>query len=182
VLGAGGGVGLAAVELGARAGARVIALASSDEKLAAARERGASVAINYAQVDVREALKAATGGQGVDVIYDPVGGRHTEAAVRSLAWRGRLLVVGFADGEIPAIGANWLLIKGASAIGVFWGQFAQREPKANAAMLQQLFGALLAGRLRPHISARYALADAARALEDLLGRRAVGKLVVMPWT
>jgi NADPH2:quinone reductase len=181
VLGAGGGVGLAAVELGAQAGARVIAVASSADKLALARTRGATTAIDYATNDLRDALKAATEGRGVDVIYDPVGGATTEAAVRSLAWRGRLLVVGFAGGEIPSVALNWLLIKGASAVGVFWGQFAQREPKANAAMLRELFGALAAGRLQPHVSARHALADTPRALADLLARRAVGKLVVLPW-
>jgi NADPH2:quinone reductase len=182
VLGAGGGVGLAAVELGKIAGARVIALASSDEKLSAARARGADVAINYSNIDLREALKAATDGKGVDVVYDPVGGRHTEAALRSLAWRGRLLVVGFADGQIPQIPANLLLIKGASAVGVFWGDFARREPRANLAMLKELYGWLAQGRLQPHISQTYSLADAPRALEALLERRAVGKLVIAPWT
>jgi NADPH2:quinone reductase len=181
VLGAGGGVGLAAVELGAQAGARVIAVASTASKLELARARGAAVTIDSTTTDLREALKAATDGRGVDVVYDPVGGAATEAAVRSLAWRGRLLVVGFAGGEIPSIAANWLLIKGASAVGVFWGQFAQRELQANAAMLRELYGALAAGRLAPHISARYALADTPRALDDLLARRALGKLVVLPW-
>jgi len=181
VLGAGGGVGLAAVELGAQAGARVIAVASTASKLELARARGAAVTIDSTTTDLREALKAATDGRGVDVVYDPVGGAATEAAVRSLAWRGRLLVVGFAGGEIPSIAANWLLIKGASAVGVFWGQFAQREPQSNAAMLRELYGALAAGRLAPHISARYALADTPRALDDLLARRALGKLVVLPW-
>lgn len=181
VLGAGGGVGLAAVELGKIAGARVIAIASSDEKLDAARAHGADAAINYGTGDLREQLKEATGGKGVDVIYDPVGGRHTEAALRSLAWRGRLLVVGFADGAIPQIPANLLLIKGVSAVGVFWGEFARREPQANQKMLAELFGWLAQGRLKPHVSRRYPLADAPRALEALLARRAVGKLVIEPW-
>ncbi len=180
VLGAGGGVGLAAVELGKIAGARVIAVASSDEKLEAARAHGADDGINYGSTDLREALKAATGGKGADVIYDPVGGKHTEAALRSLAWRGRLLVVGFADGEIPQIPANLLLIKGTSAIGVFWGEFAKREPQVNQAMLTELFTWLAQGRLRPHISRTYSLADAPRALEALLSRKAVGKLVIVP--
>jgi NADPH2:quinone reductase len=182
VLGAGGGVGLAAVELGKIAGARVIAVASSDEKLSAARAHGADLAINYANSDLREELKAATGGKGADVVYDPVGGKHTEAALRSLAWRGRLLVVGFADGQIPQIPANQLLIKGASAIGVFWGEFARREPRANLAMLTELYGWLAQGRLKPHVSHQYALADTPRALEALLERRAVGKLVITPWS
>ena len=181
VLGAGGGVGLAAVGLGKIAGARVIAVASSEDKLAAARAHGADATINYGNDDLREALKAATAGKGADIIYDPVGGKHTEAALRSLAWRGRLLVVGFADGNIPQIPANLLLIKGASAVGVFWGEFARRAPQANQAMLMELFGWLAQGRLKPHISQTYALADTARALEALLARRAVGKLVIKPW-
>jgi NADPH:quinone reductase len=181
VLGAGGGVGLAAVELGRIAGARVIAAASSEDKLAAAREHGADVSINTATTDLREAIKAATGGRGADVIYDPVGGRLTESALRSLSWRGRLLIVGFAEGTIPQLPANQLLIKGASAVGVFWGEFARREAQANQAMLAELFGWLAAGRLRPHVSQRFALADTPRALEALLGRRVVGKLVVSPW-
>lgn len=180
VLGAGGGVGLAAVELGKIAGARVIAVASSDEKLDAARAHGADDGINYGATDLREALKTATGGKGADVIYDPVGGKHTEAALRSLAWRGRLLVVGFADGEIPQIPTNLLLIKGTSAIGVFWGEFAKREPQANQAMLTELFTWLAQGRLKPHVSRTYPLADAPRALEALLARKAVGKLVIVP--
>ncbi|HQR20235.1 MAG TPA: NADPH:quinone oxidoreductase family protein [Burkholderiaceae bacterium] len=180
VLGAGGGVGIAAVELGKIAGARVIAAASSDEKLAAARAHGADAVINYASGDLREAIKATTEVKGVDVVYDPVGGKHTEAALRSLAWRGRLLVVGFADGTIPQIPANLLLIKGASAVGVFWGDFARREPQANQKMLAELFGWLAQGRLKPHISQRYPLADTPRALEALLARKAVGKLVINP--
>jgi NADPH2:quinone reductase len=180
VLGAGGGVGLAAVELGKIVGSRVIAVASSDEKLDAARAHGADDGINYGATDLREALKTATGGKGADVIYDPVGGKHTEAALRSLAWRGRLLVVGFADGEIPQIPANLLLIKGTSAIGVFWGEFAKREPQANQAMLTELFTWLAQGRLKPHVSRTYPLADTPRALEALLARKAVGKLVIVP--
>ncbi len=180
VLGAGGGVGLAAVELGKLAGARVIAAASSAEKLQAAREHGADATIDYGTQDLREAVKAATDGKGVDVVYDPVGGPYTEAAVRSLAWRGRLLVIGFAQGEIPKIPANLLLIKGTSAVGVFWGDFAKREPKANAAMLAELFGWLAAGKLKPHVSKTYALDEVPVALRALLDRKAVGKLVVLP--
>lgn len=180
VLGAGGGVGLAAVELARIVGARVIAAASSDAKLAAARAHGADEVINYATTELRDAVKSLTAGKGADVIYDPVGGALTDAAVRSLAWRGRLLVVGFADGTIPQIAANWLLIKGASAVGVFWGEFARREPQANQAMLKELFTWLAQGKLRPHVSERYALADAPRALEALLARKVVGKLVITP--
>lgn len=180
VLGAGGGVGIAAVELGRIAGARVIAAASSDAKLAAARAHGADEVINYATSDLRDAIKKLTGGKGADVIYDPVGGALTEVATRSLAWRGRILIVGFADGAIPQIAANGLLIKGASAVGVFWGDFARREPRANQAMLTELYTWLAQGKLKPHVSERYALADAPRALEALLARRAVGKLVITP--
>lgn len=182
VLGAGGGVGLAAVELGKVAGARVIAAASSAEKLQAAREHGADVLIDYSRQDLREAVKAATEGKGVDVVYDPVGGPLTEAAVRSLAWRGRLLVIGFAQGEIPQIPASLLLIKGVSAVGVYWGDFAKREPKANGVMLTELFGWLAAGKLRPHVSKTFSLQDVPVALRSLLDRAAVGKLVVVPTT
>lgn len=182
VLGAGGGVGLAAVELGKIAGATVIAAASSDEKLAAAREHGADVSINYGHVELRDALKEATGGRGVNVIYDPVGGRYAESALRSLAWRGRLLVVGFADGQIPQLPANLLLIKGTSAVGVFWGEFARREPRENAKMLGELFAWLAQGKLKPHVSRAYPLRETPQALEALLERRAVGKLVINPWS
>ncbi|MFN7572520.1 MAG: NADPH:quinone oxidoreductase family protein [Betaproteobacteria bacterium] len=180
VLGAGGGVGLAAVELGKLAGARVVAAASSADKLAAAREHGADVLVDYSQPGWRDAVKTATEGHGADVVYDPVGGRVTDDALRLLAWRGRLLVVGFAAGEIPQLPANLLLLKGASAVGVFWGEFAKREPRANAAMLAELFDALAQGRLKPHIGRVYPLAEAPRALADLLERRAVGKLVLRP--
>jgi len=180
VLGAGGGVGLAAVELGKIAGARVIAAASSDEKLAAAREHGADDVINYSTRDLREAMKGLTAGKGADVIYDPVGGPLTESALRSIGWRGRLLVVGFAQGEIPQIAANLLLLKGASAVGVFWGEFAKREPERNRAMLTELFTWLGERKLRPHVSRAYPLAEARQALEALLARKAVGKLVLKP--
>ena len=180
VLGAGGGVGLAAVELGKAARARVIAAASSQDKLAAAKEQGADELINYATQDLREAVKSLTNGNGVDVVYDPVGGPGTEAAVRSLAWRGRLLVVGFAQGEIPQVAANLLLLKGASAVGVFWGEFARREPKANFAMLSELFKWLAQGKLKPHVSRTYALAETPHALQALLDRAVIGKLVIRP--
>ena len=180
VLGAGGGVGLAAVELGRLAGARVIAAASSRDKLEAARSCGADELIDYAQADLREAVRCATGGRGVDVVYDPVGGPHTAAALRTLAWRGRLLVIGFAAGEMPQIAANLLLLKEASAVGVYWGEFAKRDPAGNRRLLAQLFGWLAEGRLRPLVSKQYPLADAPQALQDLLARRAVGKLVIRP--
>ena len=180
VLGAAGGVGLAAVQIGKVVGARVIAAASTDEKLAAAHAAGADVLINYSALELREAIKTCTAGKGVDVIYDPVGGAYTEPALRAIAWRGRLLVVGFANGEIPQIPANLLLIKGASAIGVFWGEFAKREPAANQLLMASLFGWLAQGRLKPQITHKYSLADAPKALASLLARRAIGKLVIEP--
>ena len=180
VLGAGGGVGLAAVELGKLAGARVIAAASSPEKLDAARRAGADELIDYSQADLREAVKAMTDGRGVDVVYDPVGGQYTAAALRTLGWRGRLLVIGFAAGDIPQIPANLLLLKEVSAVGVYWGEFAKRDPSGNRRLLAQLSGWLAEGRLRPLVSREYPLAETPRALEDLLARRAVGKLVIRP--
>jgi NADPH:quinone reductase len=180
VLGAGGGVGLAAIELGKIAGARVIAAASSEDKLQAAAERGADAVFNYTTTDLRDAITSMTHGRGVDVVYDPVGGDQSEVGVRCLAWRGRLLVVGFAQGEIPKLPANFLLLKEASALGVFWGEFARREPRANQAMLRELFGWLAQGRLKPLVSRTYPLGDTALALRALLERRVVGKLVVVP--
>lgn len=180
VLGAAGGVGLAAIEIGKALGARVIAAASSDEKLAVCREHGADVTINYSTQDLREAVKEATGGKGPDVIYDPVGGIYAEPAFRSIAWRGRYLVIGFANGEIPKLPLNLPLLKGASIVGVFWGEFAKREPKANLAAMFQLMTWMAEGKIRPHISARYALADTPRALNDMAARKVTGKVVIQP--
>ncbi len=180
VLGAGGGVGLAAVELGNLAGARVIAAASSGEKLEAARKLGADELIDYSRADLREAVKSMTEGRGVDVVYDPVGGSYTAAALRAIAWRGRLLVIGFAAGEIPQIPANLLLLREISAVGVYWGESSKRDPAGNRRLLAQLFGWLAEGKLRPLVSKEYPLADTPQALQDLLARRAVGKLVIRP--
>ena len=180
VLGAAGGVGLAAIEIGKALGARVIAAASSDDKLAVCREHGADATINYSTEDLREAIKAATGGKGPDVIYDPVGGIYAEPAFRSIGWRGRYLVVGFANGEIPKLPLNLTLLKGASLMGVFWGEFAKREPKANMAAMRQLMGWLAEGKIKPRISARYALADTASALNDMAARKVTGKVVILP--
>lgn len=180
VLGAAGGVGLAAIEIGKALGARVIAAASSDEKLEVCKAHGADAVINYSKEDLREAIKAATGGKGPDVVYDPVGGDYSEAAFRSIAWRGRYLVVGFANGEIPKLPLNLTLLKGASLVGVFWGEFAKREPKANLAAMRELLGWLAEGKIKPRISARYALADTARALEDMAARKVTGKVVILP--
>ena len=180
VLGAAGGVGLAAIEIGKAMGARVIAAASSDGKLAVCKAHGADVLINYSKEDLREAIKNATGGKGPDVIYDPVGGDYSEPAFRSIAWRGRYLVVGFANGEIPKLPLNLALLKGASIVGVFWGEFTKREPKANLAGMQQLLGWLSEGKIRPHISARYPLAETAHALNDMAARKVTGKVVIKP--
>ena len=180
VLGAAGGVGLAAIEIGKALGARVIAAASSEEKLAVCRAHGADATINYSSEDLREAIKAATDGKGPDVIYDPVGGIYAEPAFRAIGWRGRYLVVGFANGEIPKLPLNLTLLKGASLVGVFWGEYAKREPKANLAAMRQLMGWLAEGKIKPHISARYALADTAQALNDMAARKVTGKVVILP--
>ncbi|CAB3772346.1 NADPH:quinone oxidoreductase family protein [Paraburkholderia solisilvae] len=180
VLGAAGGVGLAAVEIGKALGARVIAAASSDAKLAVCVEHGADATINYASEDLRERIAALTGGRGPDVIYDPVGGIYTEPAFRSIGWRGRLLVVGFANGEIPKLPLNLALLKGASIVGVFWGEFAKREAARNAAAFAEMTGWIRSGKLRPYVSARYPLEAAAQALDDLARRRVVGKVVITP--
>ena len=180
VLGAAGGVGLAAVEIGKAVGARVIAAASSEEKLAVCRARGADATIDYVREDLREAIKRETGGRGPDVIYDPVGGVYAEPALRSIAWRGRYLVVGFANGEIPRIPLNIALLKGASIVGVFWGSFVRLEPEANAAAMRQMIGWMREGKLRPLISARYSLQQVPEALNALASRSAAGKLVVVP--
>lgn len=182
VLGASGGVGLAAVEIGKAMGARVIAAASSAQKLAVAQAAGADDLIDYSQANLREEIKRLTDGKGVDVIYDPVGGELFEHAVRGLAWNGRLLVVGFASGTIPQLAANLVLLKGAAVLGVFWGAFAQRQPADNAANFKQLFAWHAEGRLKPLVSQTFALADAGIAIEKLGQRQAVGKLVVLPST
>ena len=180
VLGAAGGVGLAAVEIGKVIGAKVIAAASTDEKLAVCKAHGADVLINYSTQDLRAAIKEATGGLGPDVIYDPVGGIYAEPAFRSIAWRGRYLVVGFANGEIPRLPANLMLLKGASMVGVFWGDHVRRDPKANAAAMREMMGWVAEGKLKPLVSARYSLADTAKAFEALAARQATGKIVIEP--
>ncbi|HET7203887.1 MAG TPA: NADPH:quinone oxidoreductase family protein, partial [Steroidobacteraceae bacterium] len=178
VLGAGGGVGTAAVELGKVMGARVIAAASNDGKLEVARSLGADHLVNYSTQDLRERIKEITGGAGVDVVYDPVGGPYTEPAVRSLAWKGRFLVVGFAAGDIPKLAINLLLLKGASLVGVFWGAFAKREPEAQMQNVRALWELLEAGRLKPVVGQSYALEDGVKAFEMLEGRQAKGKVVI----
>ena len=178
VLGAAGGVGLAAIEIGKALGARVIACASSADKLAVCRDHGADATIDYAAEDLRERVKALTDGRGVDVVYDPVGGAYSEPAFRSLAWRGRHLVVGFAAGEIPKLPLNLALLKGASLVGVFWGDFARREPRAVGESFAQLARWHGEGKLRPHVSQTLPLERAAQAIRLLASREAKGKVVV----
>ncbi len=178
VLGASGGVGLAAVEIGKAMGARVIACASSDDKLEFARRYGASDTINYATEDFRARLKALTGGKGVDVVYDPVGGALTEAALRSLAWKGRLLVIGFASGEIPKPPLNLTLLKGCDIRGVYWGDFVAREPEANRDNMAQLVTWAENGALTVHIHARFPLQDYLEAFEAISKRQALGKVLL----
>jgi NADPH2:quinone reductase len=180
VLGAAGGVGLAAIEIGKALGARVIAAASSADKLAVCKAHGADVLIDYTKEDLREALKAATDGKGPDVIYDPVGGVYSEPALRSIAWRGRHLVVGFANGEIPKLPWNLMLLKGASVVGVFWGDFVRREPQANMAAMRQMLDWMAEGKLRPLVSRRYTLDETAQALKDMAARKVTGKVVIVP--
>jgi len=178
VMGAAGGVGLSAIQIAKALGARVIAAASSDEKLAVCKENGADEVINYATEDMRARLKDLTGGKGPDVIYDPVGGDFAEAAFRSIAWRGRYLVIGFANGEIPKIPLNLALLKGAELVGVFWGNYVAREPANFAADLGDMFALIAAGKLRPHVSARFPLENGAEAISHLMNRKATGKVVV----
>ena len=178
VLGAAGGVGLAAVELGKVMGAKVIAAASSDEKLALTREYGADETINYSTEDLKERVKELTGGRGVDVIYDPVGDKYAEPAFRSIAWNGRYLVVGFAAGEIPKLPLNLPLIKGASIVGVFWGAFTAHEPKLHEANMAELLQWFAEGKLKPHVSAHLPLERGAEAIRLLMDRKAKGKVIL----
>jgi NADPH2:quinone reductase len=179
VLGAAGGVGLAAVELGALMGARVIAAASTEEKLALCREKGAVETINYETEDLKTRIKELTGGQGVDVVFDPVGGKFSEGALRGMAWKGRYLVVGFANGEIPQLPMNLPLLKGCAVVGVFWGQFAKLEPKVNLQNTRQLLAWIQEGKIRQHVGKKYSLDEAPQALQDLMDRKMLGKGVVV---
>ncbi|HEU4729253.1 MAG TPA: NADPH:quinone oxidoreductase family protein [Kofleriaceae bacterium] len=180
VLGAAGGVGIAACEIGALLGARVIAAASSDDKLAFCREHGASEVINYAREDLKDRIKALTGGNGVDVVYDPIGGSYAEAALRATAWKGRYLVIGFAAGEIPKIPLNLVLLKGCQIVGVFWGAFAAREPAKNRAHATDVLRFVAEGKLRPAVDAVLPFERAGEALERLEQRKVKGKLVLVP--
>jgi NADPH2:quinone reductase len=180
VLGAGGGVGIAAVELGKLMGATVIAAASSTEKLEAAKTRGADHLINYNTEDLRARLKEIVGDKGVDVVLDPVGGSYTEPALRSTGWNGRFLVVGFAAGDIPKIPINLTLLKGSSLVGVFWGEFMKRQPKDGQAEMAQLVQWLEQGKIKPLVSKQFKLSDSRGALEAVFTRQATGKIVIVP--
>ncbi len=183
VLGAAGGVGTAAIQIAKAVGARVIAAASTEDKCALCRAQGADETINYGEhtpeAGLRDAIKAATGGKGPDVVYDPVGGAFAEPVFRSIAWRGRYLVVGFASGPIPALPLNLPLLKGASLVGVFWGDFAKRDPQANAAMMQELAQWYGAGRIKPVIDATMPMADLKAAYARMGSRAVKGKLVMV---
>ena len=180
VLGASGGVGLAAVELGKEMGARVIACASSEHKLALARQHGADAVINYAAEDLREALRRASDGKGPDVIYDPVGGPYSEPALRAIGWEGRFLVVGFAAGDIPKLPLNLVLLKNCDVRGVFWGAWSEREPEAHRANIAQLLTWCADGKLAVHIHRIFPLAQTAQALKAIAGRSVMGKVILRP--
>lgn len=180
VLGASGGTGLAAIEIGKVLGARVIACASSDEKLAFARAHGADETVNYAKDDFRAALKRLGGERGVDVVYDPVGGPYAEPAVRALGWEGRYLVIGFAAGDIPKLPLNLVLLKSCDIRGVLWGAWTLREPKAQQAMMTEIVRWCADGKLSAHVHAVYPLADIAAALKAIAERKAMGKIVLRP--
>ncbi|MEL6503365.1 MAG: NADPH:quinone oxidoreductase family protein [Pseudomonadota bacterium] len=178
VLGASGGVGQAAVELGKIMGAQVIACASTDDKLAFAKECGAETLINYSDLELKDALKKATGGAGVDVIYDPVGGDFSESAFRAVAWGGRFLVIGFAAGPIPKIPLNLPLLKGADLRGVFWGAFTMRDPKGNRQNIDDLLGWLADGTLKPHVDSVFPLEEGTQALQKIAARDVKGKVLL----
>lgn len=180
VLGASGGVGVAAVEIGKLMGARVIACASSAEKLAFARSHGADEGIDYASEDLKDALRHLTGGRGADVIYDPVGGAYSEAALRSIAWEGRFLVVGFAAGHIPKLPLNLVLLKSCDVRGVFWGAWITRDPAGHRANTEQLLSWTAAGKLSSHVHAVYPLSEAAAALKAIAARNVMGKVILRP--
>ncbi|MBI1394887.1 MAG: zinc-binding dehydrogenase [Betaproteobacteria bacterium] len=179
VLGASGGVGLAAVQIGKAMGAKVIAAASSEAKLDVCRRNGADEVINYGEEDLRSRIKQITGGKGVDVVYDPVGGPYSEPALRDMAWNGRFLVVGFAAGDIPKIPLNLALLKGCSIVGVFWGAFTRTEPEHNRRNNAELMGMYSKGLVRPHIHATYPLERAAEALTEVMNKRVSGKIVLV---
>jgi NADPH:quinone reductase-like Zn-dependent oxidoreductase/acyl dehydratase len=179
VLGAAGGVGLAAVELGKLMGATVIAAAGADDKLAVCKEKGADFLLNYSKEDLKEKVKEITSGKGVDVVYDPIGDKYAEPALRSIAWKGRYLVVGFAAGEIPKMPLNLALLKGCAIVGVFWGSFTEKEAQKSLKNLTDLANFYAEGKIKPHIYKTYSLSEAPQALWDLMNRKVIGKAVVV---
>ena len=180
VLGAAGGVGVAAIQIGKSLGAKVIAAASTDEKLAFCKQNGADFGVNYAREDLKERTKALTDGAGANVIFDPVGGSYSEPALRAIAWEGRFLVVGFAAGDIPKVPLNLALLKGCSIVGVFWGQFAMREPRKNREHAERILASVARGELTPRIDSSFDFAHAADALERMEQRKVLGNVVLVP--
>ena len=178
VLGAAGGVGTTAIELGKLMGARVIAAASSEEKLALCKQLGADEVINYNEVSLKDAVKELTGGKGVDVVYDPVGGDYAEPAIRSMAWNGRYLVIGFASGPIPKIPLNLALLKGCSLVGVFWGRFSGEEPEQNIKNIEELWQLFDSGKISPVVTDSFPFAQYEEAFNCLIERRARGKVIM----
>jgi NADPH2:quinone reductase len=180
ILGAAGGVGQAAIEIGKIMGARVIACASSPEKLEFCRSHGADETINYTEEDLKEGLRRVTGGKGVDVVYDAVGGALSEPALRAIAWNGRHLVVGFAAGDIPRIPLNLVLLKGCQIVGVFWGEYIKREPERHRTGMSQILNWVASGKIKPHVHKTYRLDETAAALEAIARREVKGKAIVVP--
>lgn len=180
VLGASGGVGQAAVEIASIMGARVIACASSEEKLEFARSLGADLTIDYSKEPLKERLKALTNGKGADVVYDPVGGAHSEQALRATGWEGRFLVIGFAAGDIPKIPLNIVMLKGCDVLGVFWGAALERDPEGHRKNMAQLLEWVEAGKLKPHVHAVYPLEDIGTALDEIAARKVRGKVILRP--
>jgi NADPH:quinone reductase len=180
VLGAAGGTGLAAVEIGKLLGARVIACAGSDDKLDFARRHGADLLVNYGRDDLKGALRALTDGEGVDVVYDPIGGAHAEAAMRALRWGGRHLVIGFAAGDLPKLAINMVLLKSLDVLGVYWGGWAERDPAGFRADLTQIVDWFAAGKLSAEVHATYPLAATATAIHEIAARKVMGKVIVKP--
>ena len=178
VLGAAGGVGTTAIELGKLMGAKVIAAASSEEKLALCKQLGADEVINYSEVSLKDAVKELTGGKGVDVVYDPVGGDYAEPAIRSMAWNGRYLVIGFASGPIPKIPLNLALLKGCSLVGVFWGRFSGEEPQQNIKNIEELWELFDSGKISPVVTDSFPFSQYEEAFNCLIERRARGKVIM----
>jgi NADPH:quinone reductase len=178
VLGAAGGVGTSAIELGKQMGAKVIAAASTDEKLELCKKLGADEVINYSKENLKDAIKALTGGKGVDVVYDPVGGDYAEPAIRGMAWNGRYLVIGFASGPIPKIPLNLTLLKGCSVVGVFWGRFAGEEPEVNLANIEALWDLFSSGKISPVVTDSFPIEQYEEAFNCMMERRARGKVII----